>query len=147
VKYAFAVHTPAFQSGNGFQGQPHVHFALEWCTPITPSTGFKASYTRPPFALNLLPSIQQSHSYKRWDPANNDSVLACLQSWRVSHFFGEMPDSSHVHSNTCTGMCDGSRLFRGDMAFYLIQCPTKLRKSVLPWTPVFINGFILSLML
>jgi hypothetical protein len=34
-KYAFTVRTPAFQNGSGFQGQPHVRFALEWCTPIT----------------------------------------------------------------------------------------------------------------
>jgi hypothetical protein len=37
-KCALTVRTPAFQNGTNYQGQPHVRFALEWCTPVT---GFK----------------------------------------------------------------------------------------------------------
>jgi hypothetical protein len=112
-KYAFTMRTPAFQNGSGFQGQPHVRFALEWCTPIT---GFTSVEPDPLSILLYSPSIRQSNSYKRWDPANNDSVLDLLQSWRGGNVFGEMADSSYVQSSTCVGICDGSRLVRGDLS-------------------------------
>jgi hypothetical protein len=75
--YSFTVGTPAFQNGSGFQGQPQVRFALEWCAPITGLKGVE------PDSLSILlcsPSIQQSNSYKSWDPANNDSFLAILKA-------------------------------------------------------------------
>jgi hypothetical protein len=140
-KHAFAVRTPAFQNGSGFQGKPHVRFALEWCTPIT---GFKGVEPDPLSIMLCSPSIRQSNSYKSWDPANNDSILALLQSWRGGNVFGETADSSYVQSNTCAGIGDGSRLVRGDMSFYLLQGPTKLRTSVLPWTPTFVNDYTFS---
>jgi hypothetical protein len=59
-----------------------------------------------------------------------------------------MANTTFVQSNTCAGMCDGSRLVRGDMSFYLLQGPTKLRNSVLPWKPTtFIYDYIFSLVL
>jgi hypothetical protein len=141
-KYAFTVRTPAFQSGSCFQGQPHVRFALEWCTPITGFTGVE------PDPLSIMvcsPSVRQSNSNTSWDPSNNDSILALLQSRRGGNVFGEMADSSYVQSSTCAGICEGSRLVRGDMSFYLMQGPTKLRTSVLQWTPTIKNDYTFSL--
>jgi hypothetical protein len=77
--YSFTVRMPTSQNGPGFQGQPQVRFALEWCTPIT---GLKGVEFDPLSILFCSPSTQQSCSHKSWDPANNDSVLALLQFWR-----------------------------------------------------------------
>jgi hypothetical protein len=140
--YTFTVRTPEFHNGSGFQGQPHVRFALEWCTPIA---GFKNVEPDPLLFMVCSPSIQQSNSYKSWDPTNNDSVLALLQSWHNDNVFGKMADSSYVQSNVCAGICDGSRLVRGNMSFYILQGPTKLRTCVLPWTPTIINAYTFSL--
>jgi hypothetical protein len=80
-KYAFTVRTPAFQNGSGFQGQPHVRFALEWCTPIIGFTGVEPD---PLSILLCCPSIRQTNTYMSWDPANNDSILAMsLAKWRI----------------------------------------------------------------
>jgi hypothetical protein len=56
-----------------------------------------------------------------------------------------MADSPYVHDNICAGICDGSRLVRGDMSFYLLQGPTDSRTSVIPWTPIVINDYTFSL--
>jgi hypothetical protein len=57
-----------------------------------------------------------------------------------------MVDTAYVQSNTCDGICDSSRLVRGDVSFYLLQGPTKLRHNVLPWKPTtFINDYTFSL--
>jgi hypothetical protein len=40
-----------------------------------------------------------------------------------------MADTAYVQSNTCAGICDGFRMVRGNMSFYLLQGPTKLIKS------------------
>jgi hypothetical protein len=111
---AFTIRTPAFQNGSGFQGQPHVRFALEWCTP---TSGFKGVEANPLSILLCSQSIKQSNSYLGWDPANTISVPTLLQSWRGGNVFGEMADSSYAHNNTCAGICHGSRLIRGDMSF------------------------------
>jgi hypothetical protein len=133
---------PAFQNGSGFQGKPHVRFALECCTPIT---GMKGVELDPLAIMHCSPSIQRSNSYKTWETGNHDAVLAFMQSWRGDSVYGEMADSHYVQSNTCAGICDGSQLVRGDMSFYLLQGPTRFRTSVLPWTPTFISDFTFSL--
>jgi hypothetical protein len=69
-----------------------------------------------------------------------------MQSWQGDNVYGEMADSPYVQSNTCAGICGGSQFVRGDMSFYLLQGPTKFRKSVLPWTPTtFISDFTFSI--
>jgi hypothetical protein len=126
-KCALPVRTPAFQNGTNYQGQPHVRFALEWYTPVT---GFKV--VEPDQACCAHPRSSNQNFHKSWDPANRDSVIAPLEFWRGNNMYGDIADSSYVQSNTCAGICDGSRLVRGGMSFYLLRGPTKSRSSVLP---------------
>jgi hypothetical protein len=55
-----------------------------------------------------------------------------------------MADSPYVQSNACAGLCDGSRLVRGDMSFYLLQVPTVTRRSVQRWEPDVVTEFTFS---
>ena len=139
---AFTVRTPAFQNGSGFQGQPRVRFALEWCTPVS---GFQGIAPAPLSLLLCSPSVQQSNTWKSWAPADNDAVLALLQSRGGDNVYGEMADSPYVQSSACAGLCDGSRLVRGDMSFYLLQGPTVTRRSVQRWEPDVVTDFSFSL--
>jgi hypothetical protein len=119
-----------------------VRFALEWCTSVSDFQGIAAA----PLSLLLCsPSVQQSNTFKSWAPADNDAVLALLQSRGGDNIYGEMADSPYVQSSACTGMSDGSRLVRGDMSFYLLRGPTVTRRSVQRWEPDVVTDFAFSL--
>jgi hypothetical protein len=55
-------------------------------------TGFKVMEPESFLIMLCSPSIQQSNSYKNWDPDINDSILALLQHWRGNNVYHEMPD-------------------------------------------------------
>jgi hypothetical protein len=139
---AFTVRTPAFQNGSGFQGQPRVRVALEWCTPVS---GFQGIAPAPLSLLLCSPSVQQSNTWNSWAPADHDAVLALLQSRGGDNVYGEMADSPYVHSSAGARLCDGSRLVRGDMSFYLLQGPTVMRRSVQRWEPDVVTDFTFNL--
>jgi hypothetical protein len=83
--------------------------------------------TRPRIPLT---TIQYSLFY------NLGVAAMSLAKWRIHRTSKATP---------CVGICDGSRLVRGDVSFYVLQGPTKLITSVLPWTPTIIIDYTISL--
>jgi hypothetical protein len=117
----------ARQNGSGFHGQPRVSFALERCTLVS---GFHGTA---PAALSLVscsPSNRQSNTFKSWAPADNDAVLALQSHGGDNYIYGDRAGNPYVQSSVCAGLCDGSRLVRGDMPLYLVHDPMASRRSV-----------------